>query len=736
MNLSSELISQFVKATKDDKEVKNESTVYGTTVEYDGSMYVQLDGSEILTPISTTADTKAGERVMVMIKNHTATITGNISSPAARTGTVNELGVKVTDFGTKIDEFENIVADVIDTEAMNAIIGRIEYLTSDNVIIREHLDANTADIEYLRSNTLDTEKLNAIDASIEKLETEKLSSEEAEIKFANIDFSNIGTAAIEELFTKSGLIEDLTVGEGTITGTLVGVTIKGDLIEGNTVKADKLVVKGEDGLYYKLNFEAGNFASGEAVPDDSLHGSIITAKSITAEKVSVTDLVAFGATIGGFKITDNAIHSVNKTSATNATRGLYMDNEGQMSFGDMDRYLKYYKDQNGVWKLEIAVDDIKFGSDNTSLDTVLGDIITTAEQVIGAANKAQEEADAAKAYIDHAQARADETQASLDTAIAAANAADETAAQKQLELETAQQNLNDILAREDATEEEIQEAQEAVDYATLIFNTASSDAEAAHNVVDSLTSQLEQDLETVRQAQSLADNLQAIADALRGDVDKLAQRVTDNETAIVQTAKEIELKATKTEVDTALNEVNTKLDESILEAKADLALAEQNLQNLEARTGTTEEELKSAQQEVVNAQATVEALLNDLFVTKQSMADLKVQADNISASVTSIVNNGIDKVTTTTGVSLGDKGLTIDRSDSDIVNILDHDGMSVERKKPDSDETEIMLKADKDGVIATDVKVRNYLIIGKHARFEDYNDGTDSKRTACFWVDL
>lgn len=730
MSLTSELISQFAKITNDKTEVKQESTVYGTTVEYGGDMYVQLDGSDLLTPISTTADTKAGERVMVLIKNHTATITGNISSPAARTGTVNELGVQVTDFGKKIDEFEHIIADVVDTTVLNALVGRIDQLTSDNVIIKEHLDSNTAEIDYLKSNTLDTEKLNAIDASIKNLETEKLSSEEAEIKFANIDFSNIGTAAIEEFFSKSGMIDDLTVGEGTITGTLVGVTIKGDLIEGGTVKADKLVVKGEDGLYYKLNFEAGNFASGEAVPDDSLHGSIITAKSITAEKVSVTDLVAFGATIGGFKITDNAIHSVNKTSATNATRGLYMDNEGQMSFGDMDRYLKYYKDQNGVWKLEIAVDDVLIGSEQQSIDTVLGDIITTAEQVIGAANKAQEEADAAKAYIDHAQARADETQASLDTAIAVANAADETAAQKQLELETAQQNLNDILARGDATEEEIQAAQEAVDYATLIFNTANSDAEAAHNVVDSLTAQLEQDLDTVRQAQSLADNLQAIADALRGDVDKLAQRVTDNETAIVQTAKEIELKATKTEVDTALNEVNTKLDESIMEAKADLALAEQNLQNLEARAGTTEEELKSAQQEVINAQSAVEALMNDLLTTKQSMADLKVQAEDISIEVTKIVNYGVDKVTTKTGYTFGEDGLKIQKDGQEIENTLDHEGMSVQRGE------EIMLKADKDGVIATDVKVRNYLIIGKHARFEDYNDGTDSKRTACFWVDL
>lgn len=90
MILSSDLVSEFAKITKDKKEVKNESTTYGTAVEYNGSMWVRLDGAYEgrLTPISTTADIKSGERVIVTIKDHTATVTGNISSPAARTDDV------------------------------------------------------------------------------------------------------------------------------------------------------------------------------------------------------------------------------------------------------------------------------------------------------------------------------------------------------------------------------------------------------------------------------------------------------------------------------------------------------------------------------------------------------------------------------------------------------------------------------------------------------------------------
>lgn len=102
MNLSTDLISQFVKITNDAPEKKHETTCYGTVVESDGVKYVRLDGSDIITPVNTTVDMRNGERVTVLLKNHTATVTGNLSSPAIRTGTVNdELDSVRTEAATK-----------------------------------------------------------------------------------------------------------------------------------------------------------------------------------------------------------------------------------------------------------------------------------------------------------------------------------------------------------------------------------------------------------------------------------------------------------------------------------------------------------------------------------------------------------------------------------------------------------------------------------------------------------
>lgn len=431
MALSSELISQFVKATKDDSSKdNNESTVYGTVKEYNGKKYVRLDGSDLLTPISSTTDTKADERVTVMIKNHTATVTGNISSPAARTDDVQEIG-------SKISEFEVVIADKVDTKELNAERARIDNLVSENVIIRGELDANTANIKELTADsvkvndtltahkadiedlqaknatiegtltahkasiddltadnvtinsTLNAHKANiddltadnatikgnltAAEANIDDLKANKLSATDAELKYANIDFTNINQAAVEKIFSDSGIIKDLIVSEGKITGELVGVTIKGDLIEGNTIVADKLVVKGSDGLYYKLNTD-GVTTESEQTEYNSLNGTVIQAKSITATKIAVDDLVAFGATIGGFKLTKNSIYSGVKSSVDNTTRGIYMDNEGQIAFGDGSNYLKYYKDTDGSYKLAISARSIKMGSSGKDVETAINDV--------------------------------------------------------------------------------------------------------------------------------------------------------------------------------------------------------------------------------------------------------------------------------------------------------------------------------------------------------------------------
>lgn len=381
MELPKKLINEFAKVTNDTEKPENDTTVYGVISKNGDSTYVQLDGSDLLTPVSTTTDTQDGDRVTVLIKNHTAIVTGNMTSPAARTDDVKDMDKKFTDENTLI------------TGKIVAAEGDIANLKTDK------LSANEAEITYAT-----IVNLNAAEAKIDKL-----AAIDFDAKYANIDFANVGEAAMEHLYSKSGLIENVTISDGTITGNLVGVTIKGDLIEGNTVVADKLVIKGTDGLYYKLNTD-GMKIEAQQTDYNSLNGSIITAKSITATKISVDDLVAFDATIGGFNITSDALYSGVKESINNTTRGIYLGKDGQLAIGDSNNFLKYYKTTSGAYKLELSL-----GGDD--ITTSVNDAINTAN---GAANAANNAANAANNAANTAND-------ALDTANGALNAVGDAA---------------------------------------------------------------------------------------------------------------------------------------------------------------------------------------------------------------------------------------------------------------------------------------------------------------------
>lgn len=423
MSLSKDLISEFVKATKDDKQVKDGTTVYGTTVKHDGRMYVKLDGSELLTPVETTANTVENERVLVQIKHHTATVIGNLSSPSARTGDVKDLGTRMDEFDilvaykistdelTAIDAvIDNLQAKVAQFNQMSSVVAEIEKLrayyaeldkvTANEVtaltakidsieatfgtftgISTEALDAMYADIDNLKAYNADftyvsATMLSAFKGYIKTLDAEKASIVYVDTNFADIDFTNITKAAMEHFYATSGLIKNVTVGEQTITGELVGVTLKGNLIEAGTLVADKLVLKGEDGLYYKLNTD-GIATEKEQTDYNSLNGQVIKAKSIAATKISVGDLVAFDATIGGFHISDKSLYSGVKESIDNTTHGIYLDSDGQMAVGDGSNFIKYYKDEDGVYRLIVSAESIIFAASNKSVEESINNLIET-----------------------------------------------------------------------------------------------------------------------------------------------------------------------------------------------------------------------------------------------------------------------------------------------------------------------------------------------------------------------
>ena len=124
MGLSNELISQFAKITNDQKVSRiDEATLYGEVLQYEDMLCVKFDGSEEITPVTTViekddegnvtnykygaASVKTGDRVSVSLKNHSATITGNLTDPPPSRAEVkigeDSILARVDDVSVRID---------------------------------------------------------------------------------------------------------------------------------------------------------------------------------------------------------------------------------------------------------------------------------------------------------------------------------------------------------------------------------------------------------------------------------------------------------------------------------------------------------------------------------------------------------------------------------------------------------------------------------------------------------
>ena len=369
---------------------------------------------------------------------------------------------------------------------------------------------------------------------------------------------------MEYFYAQSGLVKDVKIGDATITGELVGVTISGDLLKGNTVVADKLVIKGSDGLYYKLNTD-GMVTEKEQTDYNSLNGQVIRAKSITATKIDVEDLVAFGATIGGFKISQNSIYSGVKETVGNTTRGIYMDNDGQFVFGDANQYVKFYKISEGKYKLAIAVEDLFIGSSNVA--DAIEDVKKTADNAASVASSASSAASTANSTANAAKSTAEGASKTASDAASTASAANQTAAnakstadQAKSEADTANTNITAISKRVAEAETSISKNKDEIALrakkteVTEAINNSKTETDASIKVLsdkiastvettDNLgkrMSKVEQDssswsvtLETANAAKSAADNASQTASSAKSAADK----ANENASSAVSTAQ-------------------------------------------------------------------------------------------------------------------------------------------------------------------------------------------------------
>lgn len=124
----------------------------------------------------------------------------------------------------------------------------------------------------------------------------------------------------------------------------------------------------------------------------------------------------------------------------------------------------------------------------------------------------------------------------------------------------------------------------------------------------------------------------------------------------------------------------------------------------------------------------VNSTTEEILSSKEQIASVELYSNQLEIEIKKITNDGVTKISNTTG-TFNEDGLEIDSSNSPTKTQVTPDGMVVYKKTSNSGQSEV-LTATSDGVDATNLHAKTYLIVGGRSRFENY--GTD--RTGCFWI--
>lgn len=353
MPLNNNTINKFAKTYVQRNKNQNESILYGTVFKTDGDVYVKLDGSDVLTPAYTTAEVKPTERVTVMLKDHSATILGNISVPSASKDTTDGIIGDIENVWAEIGNFEVIVSDKISTDEFYAKVAVIEEAIIGKAEIGD-LEAIEAyiknlDVENMKANIAEIEKAIIGKAEIGDLEAANAIIEQLKVKIANIDNLVGGNLTMDNIQSLVLTSSKVTVDNAFIKDAMIDRVSASKLYAGS-INTELVDIKSEDGSMIikgslqqfkdnnnKVRIQIGKDGNGDftfALYGEDGVGQLINKDGITSSAIGdgiiVNNMISDNAAISGGKLDINSvIHEVNNSETTIKSSKIYFDDKAQ-----------------------------------------------------------------------------------------------------------------------------------------------------------------------------------------------------------------------------------------------------------------------------------------------------------------------------------------------------------------------------------------------------------------------
>lgn len=175
----------------------------------------------------------------------------------------------------------------------------------------------------------------------------------------------------------------------------------------------------------------------------------------------------------------------------------------------------------------------------------------------------------------------------------------------------------------------------------------------------------------------------------------------------------------------AIRQTYAKVDKANKEIEIVASQAEENSNSIAAIKVNVNSINATVQQQQQNLDDSIDSLNNDVAALNETVASARLESQQaILEFKQEIEQDGIDKVTTSTGFTFNEEGMTVEKSGKEMKTTITEDGMTVYRSG------EGVLQANNEGVKAKNLHANTYLIIGNNSRFEDYK----YDRTGCFWI--
>ena len=337
--------------------------------------------------------------VTILLKDHSATILGNVTNPAASTETVGKVLDEYDVIVAKMGNFELVIADKVTTEQLQAELAIINDALIGKATI-EQLNAVDAKIENLDVTKLEADVASINEALINKAEISDLEAIRADINVLETDVGNIETlvggnltmdniqslvlttskVTVDNAFIKDAMIDRVSASKitaGTINTSLINIGSEDGAM---SITGSLQQFKDADG---NVRIQLGKDATGDftfALYGADGQGQLINQNGITASAISdgliVNNMVADNAAIAGSKLDiESVITEINGSTETIKSSKIYLDDKNQtlaVAFSELETKVDLIEGVDG--DLGDALEQI--AANTTAINVMQGEIGT------------------------------------------------------------------------------------------------------------------------------------------------------------------------------------------------------------------------------------------------------------------------------------------------------------------------------------------------------------------------